>query len=289
MGPKEARSTDLSREDEVIIVAFRRHTLLPLDDCLYSRHCRISPGHPCTAAWNGTASVGCPSLRATSPTSSASRAIRSAPSTSTSPRACPREGGGQHGGRQAALVRDHRPHDQVRVRSPRREHWEDGGGSVASRDFIKAAPYRIHTVLTDNGIQFTSRKQDVWDSQHIFNRVCGEHDIEHRLTKVNHPWTNGQVERMNRTLKSLPSRRRGTPRSSATTMTPTTSSGRTCNSSWRPTTMPDGSRHFVVSRPTTSSARPGPKSPIGSGSIRHTSSRDRTAEDTPGQPRRGRS
>jgi transposase InsO family protein len=25
--------------------------------------------------------------------------------------------------------------------------------------------------------------------------------IEHRLTKVNHPWTNGQVERMNRTVK----------------------------------------------------------------------------------------
>ena len=25
--------------------------------------------------------------------------------------------------------------------------------------------------------------------------------IEHRLTKPNHPWTNGQVERMNRTIK----------------------------------------------------------------------------------------
>ncbi|MDB6096909.1 MAG: integrase catalytic subunit, partial [Francisellaceae bacterium] len=25
--------------------------------------------------------------------------------------------------------------------------------------------------------------------------------IEHRLTKISHPWTNGQVERMNRTLK----------------------------------------------------------------------------------------
>jgi transposase len=35
----------------------------------------------------------------------------------------------------------------------------------------------------------------------MFERVCGEHGIEHRLTKPNHPWTNGQVERMNRTLK----------------------------------------------------------------------------------------
>src|SRR5687767_7861295 len=35
----------------------------------------------------------------------------------------------------------------------------------------------------------------------MFERVCRENDIEHRLTKPNHPWTNGQVERMNRTLK----------------------------------------------------------------------------------------
>ena len=31
MGPKEVRSTVLSPEEEAIIVAFRRHTLLPLD------------------------------------------------------------------------------------------------------------------------------------------------------------------------------------------------------------------------------------------------------------------
>src|SRR5688572_11314544 len=35
-GPKEPRSTVLSPEEEAIIVAFRRHTLLPLDDCLYA-------------------------------------------------------------------------------------------------------------------------------------------------------------------------------------------------------------------------------------------------------------
>jgi hypothetical protein len=32
-GPREPKSTVLSVEDEVMIVAFRRHTLLPLDDC----------------------------------------------------------------------------------------------------------------------------------------------------------------------------------------------------------------------------------------------------------------
>jgi transposase InsO family protein len=69
------------------------------------------------------------------------------------------------------------------------------------RELIQAVPYRIHTVLTDNAIQFTNRVRDICDSQHVFDRVCNEHGIEHRLTKVNHPWTNGQVERMNRTIK----------------------------------------------------------------------------------------
>src|SRR4029077_8272086 len=35
-GPKEAKSSVLSVEDEAIVIAFRRHTLLPLDDCLYA-------------------------------------------------------------------------------------------------------------------------------------------------------------------------------------------------------------------------------------------------------------
>ncbi len=69
------------------------------------------------------------------------------------------------------------------------------------RNLIKAIPYKIHTILTDNGIQFTNRKVDKYAWAHIFDRVCHEHQIDHRLTKVNHPWTNGQVERMNRTLK----------------------------------------------------------------------------------------
>ncbi|ARW49099.1 RNA-directed DNA polymerase (plasmid) [Acetobacter pasteurianus subsp. pasteurianus] len=40
-GPKEPRSTVLSETDEAMIVAFRRHTLLPLDDCLYALQASI--------------------------------------------------------------------------------------------------------------------------------------------------------------------------------------------------------------------------------------------------------
>ena len=35
-GSKTPRSTVLTVEQEAIIVAFRKHTLLPLDDCLYA-------------------------------------------------------------------------------------------------------------------------------------------------------------------------------------------------------------------------------------------------------------
>lgn len=71
---------------------------------------------------------------------------------------------------------------------------------------IESVPYRLHTILTDNGIQFTDlpRNRDGWTARyrvHRFDQICREHGIEHRLTKPNHPWTNGQVERMNRTIK----------------------------------------------------------------------------------------
>jgi hypothetical protein len=36
MGPKEPRSTVLTKAQEAMCVACRRHTLLPLDDCLYA-------------------------------------------------------------------------------------------------------------------------------------------------------------------------------------------------------------------------------------------------------------
>jgi transposase-like protein len=35
-GPTDPKSTILTIEEEVIIVAFRRYSLLPLDDCLYT-------------------------------------------------------------------------------------------------------------------------------------------------------------------------------------------------------------------------------------------------------------
>ena len=55
------------------------------------------------------------------------------------------------------------------------------------------------TVLTDNGLQFTRHKAD--KQGHIFTQTCKELALAHRTTQPFHPWTNGQVERMNRTIK----------------------------------------------------------------------------------------
>jgi len=83
------------------------------------------------------------------------------------------------------------------------------------RHLLEAVPYRVHTVLTDNGIQFTtpgaggSAVPEIRDAMakgelfraHAFEYACAEAGIDHRTTKPKHPWTNGQVERMNRTIK----------------------------------------------------------------------------------------
>ena len=69
------------------------------------------------------------------------------------------------------------------------------------RNLIKAVPYKRHKILTDNGIPFTNHDRHKNAFIPIFKRVCNEHPIEHRKTKIKHPWTNEPIERMNRTLK----------------------------------------------------------------------------------------
>jgi IS30 family transposase len=82
-----------------------------------------------------------------------------------------------------------------------------GATKLAASAFLKVlaktVPYRIHTVLTDNGVQFVQLERGKQGACliHVFDRTCRELGIEHRLTKPYHPWTNGQAERMVRTIK----------------------------------------------------------------------------------------
>ena len=69
------------------------------------------------------------------------------------------------------------------------------------RHLIVSVPYKIHTILTDNPIQFAHRATNRYAYLLRFDHICAKHGIEHHLTKPNHPRITGQVERMNRTLK----------------------------------------------------------------------------------------
>src|SRR5271156_4978758 len=89
--------------------------------------------------------------------------------------------------------------------------FHDSAGKMEGSAFLKAVvevfPYKIHTVLTDNGMAFADLPKNRegpsrrFLGPHIFDRVCMKNGIDHRLTKPYHPWTNGQAERMNRTIK----------------------------------------------------------------------------------------
>ena len=68
------------------------------------------------------------------------------------------------------------------------------------RNLIAMLPCKIYAILTDIGIQVTNHERHVYASAHIFCMICQEHYIDERLTKIMHPWTNGQVERMNRAI-----------------------------------------------------------------------------------------
>jgi hypothetical protein len=71
-------------------------------------------------------------------------------------------------------------------------------GSAFLKVVVEVFPYKIHTVLTDNGMAFADLPKNRegpsrrFLGPHIFDRVCMANAIEHRLTKPYHPWTNGQ-------------------------------------------------------------------------------------------------
>src|SRR3546814_7616797 len=61
---------------------------------------------------------------------------------------------------------------------------------------LRAVPYKIHTILTDNGIQFADQPRNrntAFSRQMRFDMICEANGIKHRLTKPNHPWTTDKV------------------------------------------------------------------------------------------------
>src|ERR671912_1495844 len=200
MGPKQVRSTVLSVEEEAIVIAFRRHTLLPLDDCLYALQATIprltrSSLHRCFQR-HGISRL--PEVEGDKPEK---KRFKSYPI------------GFFH--IDLAEVRTEEGKLYLYVAVDRTSKFAfvqlvEKANTVTARAFldalVAAVPYRIEIVLTDNGIQFADLPKNrsgptAMFRGHPFDRACQHHRIEHRLTRPHHPWTNGQVERMNRTIK----------------------------------------------------------------------------------------
>jgi transposase InsO family protein len=215
MGPKEPRSTVLTVEEEAIAVAFRKHTLLALDDCLYALQATIphltrSSLHRCYQR-HGISRL--PEMEGDKP---AKQAFRKYPI------------GYFHIDIAEVRTEEGKLHLFVAIDRTSKfafaELHEKAARETAAnflKALIAAIPYKIHTVLTDNGTHFTSpgntasaaplikaalERGEIFRA-HAFEYACARADIDHRLTKPKHPWTNGQVERMNRTLKEATVRR----------------------------------------------------------------------------------
>lgn len=209
MGPRP-HSGILSAEQEAIVVAFRKHTLLPLDDCLYALQATIpqltrSSLHRCFLR-HGISRL--PELDGRRPVQK--KRFKAYPIgyfhvDLTEVRT--------EEGKLYLFVAVDRTSKFAFARLVERATRSAAGDFL--RELIRIVPYKIHTVLTDNGTHFTTpgnicsaaadikvaRQRGEIFRAHSFELACADNDIDHRLTKPNHPWTNGQVERMNRTIK----------------------------------------------------------------------------------------
>ena len=126
-GPKEPRSTVLSIEEEAIIVAFRRHTLSPLDDWLYALqetipHLTRSSLHRCLQR-HGIGRL--PDVEGDKP---AKNKFKSYPIGFFHI-----DSRGADGGRKTLSFRGHRPHLEVRLRAACRKGQSRQGGGFPRR------------------------------------------------------------------------------------------------------------------------------------------------------------
>ena len=200
MGPKVVRSSVLSTEQEAMIVAFRKHTLLPLDDCLYALQATIphlsrSALHRCLQRHSIS---HLPAMESDKPSK---KTFKSYPV------------GFFHLDIAEVRTEEGKLYLFVAIDQTSKLAYTELHNKAISqrasaflRSLIETVPYKIHTVLTDNGVQSCDLPKShsvpsvLWRT-HLFDGVCNANGIDHRLTPPNHSWTHGQVERMNRTLK----------------------------------------------------------------------------------------
>ncbi len=77
-------------------------------------------------------------------------------------------------------------------------------------ELIRVAPFRIRSIKTDNGSNFTNRYTGYLKSSdpmnprlHAFDLLCQKHNIIHYLIYPGKPAQNGKVERSHRTDQEM--------------------------------------------------------------------------------------
>ena len=194
-GPKPA-STVLTPAEEAAIILFRQQTLLPLDDCLYALqeaipHLSRSALHRCLHRHG---------ISRLPPDEAAG--------TATKARFKDYPLGYLHVDFAEVQTEEGKQYLFVAIDRTSKlafaELQPQATQAIAVnflRRVLPQIPYKVYKVLTDNGIQFRNLPHHTQVGRHPFGQLCDEWDIEQRFTKPAHPWTNGQVERMNHTLK----------------------------------------------------------------------------------------
>ena len=94
-------------------------------------------------------------------------------------------------------------------------HVCDSCASEAACDFVERCraffPFIIHTILTDNGAQYTLKAaapaKHKQGRRRPFELLCQTHAIQHKTTRPYSPQTNGLVERVNGLIQSQTTKR----------------------------------------------------------------------------------
>ena len=147
-GPKDPRSTVLTAAEEAIVVAFRRHTLLPLDDCLWSLQASIphltrSSLHRCLQR-HGISRL--PDADGDKP---AKKAFKPYPIGFFHLDLAELRTGE---GKLHLFIAIDRTSKFAFARLAPRANTETAVAFLEA--LLAAVPYQVHTILTDNGVQF---------------------------------------------------------------------------------------------------------------------------------------
>ena len=206
MGPSNPRSTVLTPVEEAMVVEFRRRTLLPLDDVSSMPAPHDPEADPQRAPPLPRAPRHLPPARKGGQDLEAQPLCRDRDRLRPYRhlRALPRF-------RQALHVRGDRPNLEVhlrRVAERTQTHTPRKQPSCATSSSARAVQDPHHAHRQRHALRQSARSNRSGTTAHLrghmFERVCREHGIAHRLRKPYHPWTKQQAERMNRTLKATP-------------------------------------------------------------------------------------